>query len=67
VQEQQHLTRGNETHALAVEVRGDRVAAIVDGKTLFDVPGIVDADGGIGLWARVTALGCFGEARVTPI
>lgn len=67
VREEHYLTRGDETHDLSLEVRGDRVAAIIDGKTLFDEPGIVDTDGGIGLWARVTTLGCFGEARVTPL
>jgi hypothetical protein len=67
VREEHYITRGDESHALAVEVRGDRVAAVIDGKTLFDAPGIVETEGGIGLWARVTTLGCFGAARVTPL
>jgi hypothetical protein len=67
VREEHYLTRGDEAHALAVEVRGDRVAAIVDGTTLFDESGIVDTEGGIGLWARVSSRACFGEARVTPL
>jgi hypothetical protein len=67
VREEHYLTRGDEAHDLSVDVRGDRVAAAIDGKTLFDESGIVDTDGGIGLWARVTTLGCFGEVRVTPL
>ena len=41
--------------------------AKLDGKTLFDERGIVDTDGGIGLWARVTTLGCFSDVQVTPL
>jgi hypothetical protein len=67
VREEHYLTRGDETHALSVEVQGDRVAAAIDGKKLFDERGIVDTDGGIGLWARVTALGCFSDVQVTPL
>ena len=67
VREEHYLTRGDEAHNLAVDVQGDRVAAILDGKTLFDERGIVDTDGGIGLWARVTTLGCFSDVQVTPL
>ncbi len=66
VREEHYLTRGDEAHDLSVTVQGDRVAASIDGKTLFDERGIVDTAGGIGLWARVTTLGCFSDVQVTP-
>ncbi len=67
VREEHYLTRGDEAHTLSVEVQGDRVAASIDGKQLFDERGIVDTAGGIGLWARVTTLGCFSDVQVTPL
>jgi hypothetical protein len=67
VREEHYLTRGDEAHALSVEVQGGRVVASIDGTPLFDERGIVDADGGIGLWARVTTLGCFSDVQVTPL
>jgi hypothetical protein len=67
VREEHYITRGDEAHDVRVDVQGDRVAATIDGKTLFDERGIEDTDGGIGLWARVTTLGCFSDVQVSPL
>jgi len=64
VVEQRVRTRGNEWHALQVTVEGDRVAAAVDGRPIFEQRGIVDTAGGVALWSRVTTAGCFADAQV---
>jgi hypothetical protein len=66
LRDEHYLMRGNEWHALGVEVRGDRVVALVDGHELFDKTGLADLEGGLGLWARVTTAGCFPDASVQP-
>jgi hypothetical protein len=58
--------RGDEWHTLGVEVRGDRALATADGRPIFEERGLAETNGGVGLWARVTTAGCFGEARVEP-
>jgi hypothetical protein len=58
---------GNEWHDMRIEVRGDRVAAFRDGQPLFEERGVVDTDGGLGLWARVTSAGCFSQAEAQPL
>jgi hypothetical protein len=62
LREEHYLMRGDEWHELGVEVAGDRVVAIVDGRQVFDTAGLADLDGGLGLWARVTTAGCFADA-----
>ncbi len=57
-------TRGDEWHDVQVDVRGPRARAVVDGQPVFEEGGLVETDGGIGLWARVTSAACFSEARV---
>ena len=66
LRDEHYLMRGNEQHELRVEVASDKVVAIVDGRELFDKDGLADLDGGLGLWARVTAAGCFADASVAP-
>jgi hypothetical protein len=66
LREERVRLRGDEWHELGLVVRGGRVAALGDGRPIFEETGLPDTDGGIGLWARVTAAGCFGEARVEP-
>jgi hypothetical protein len=64
VREVRLRTRGDEWHDLGLQVQGDRVVAAVDGRQAFEVPGLTDVAGGIGLWARVSSAGCFEDARV---
>jgi hypothetical protein len=66
LRDEHYLMRGNEQHELAVQVDGDKVTAFVDGRQLFEKSGLTDLDGGLGLWARVTAAGCFSDASVAP-
>ena len=63
--EEHVITRANSDHTLGVEVDGDRVRALFDGVPLFETGGVQDTTGGIGLWSRVTASGCFQSATVT--
>lgn len=57
-------THGNGSHDLEAVVQGDRVAAVLDGQTIFDEPGLEQTDGGVALWARVSRAGCFSQAAV---
>lgn len=67
-QREEHvLLRANEWHELRLELRGDRVTAALDGRPVFEEGGLVETDGGIGLWSRETTAGCFNEARVETI
>jgi hypothetical protein len=64
MREEHEITRGNNTHTLGVQVDGGVVTALLDGQPIFQTDHVVDTDGGIGLWSRVTATGCFSEAQV---
>ena len=66
LREERGRLRGDEWHELGIAVRGDRATAFGDGRPIFEEAGLAETEGGIGLWARVTAAGCFGEARVEP-
>jgi hypothetical protein len=60
------LTHGDEWHELQLAVRGQRVVAALDGRPIFEEGGLVEIDGGLGLWARVASAACFSAARVEP-
>lgn len=64
VREQLYRTRGNEWHDLQVDVRGDRVDAAIDGQRVYEVQGLEDTSGGIGLWGRTASATCFSAAAV---
>ena len=66
LREEHYLLRGNEEHELRAEVTPGRVVAFIDGKELFYEDRLTDLEGGLGLWARVTASACFSEAGVGP-
>jgi hypothetical protein len=66
LRDEHYLMRGNEQHELAAQVDGDRVIAFVDGRQIFEKSGLSNLDGGLGLWSRVTAAGCFADANVAP-
>jgi hypothetical protein len=66
-QRQEHvLTHGDEWHELQARVLGDRVAATLDGRPILEEGGLLETDGGLGLWARVSGAGCFSQARMEP-
>jgi hypothetical protein len=67
LREEHLLMRGDEWHELQLDVADHAVAATVDGHRLFDATGLDEIDGGLGLWARVTAAGCFADATVAPL
>jgi len=66
LREEHYLMRGNEWHDLQAKVTDGRVVAVFDGKELFYEDRLTDLDGGLGLWARVTAGACFSETDAGP-
>jgi hypothetical protein len=57
-------THGNEWHTLDLTVAGDQVTAGLDGETVFEVSGVSDTAGGVGVWGRTAAATCFDSAQV---
>jgi hypothetical protein len=64
VREKLERTHGNEWHTLDLSVDGDRVTAGLDGEMVYEVSGVPDTDGGIGLWGRTASATCFDSAQV---
>jgi hypothetical protein len=66
-QRQEHVrTRGDEWHDLQLAVGDQRVVAALDGRTIFEERGLIDTDGGMGLWARLASACCVSESRAEP-
>jgi hypothetical protein len=57
-------THGNEWHTLELTVQGNRVTAGLDGHAYYDVSGVADTTGGVGVWGRTAAATCFDTAQV---
>jgi hypothetical protein len=67
VREKRVRTRAHEWHEVSVRVTGERVAALLDGKPIFEQTRVKDTAGGLGLWARATDTACFSDVRVEPL
>jgi hypothetical protein len=57
-------THANEWHTLDLTVQGDHVTAGLDGVPVYEVSGVPDTAGGVGLWGRTAAATCFDSAQV---
>jgi hypothetical protein len=64
VREKLVRTHGNEWHTLDLSVAGDQVTAGLDGETVYEVSGLSDTAGGVGVWGRTAAATCFDSAQV---
>lgn len=67
LREKRVRTHGNEWHELQVRVQGDRVAASLDGRQIFEHTEVADVSGDLGVWARVSAAGCFSQMSVQTL
>ena len=57
-------THANEWHTLDLTVQGDHVTAGLDGNPVYEVSGVPDTAGGVGLWGRTASATCFDSAQV---
>jgi hypothetical protein len=64
VREKLVRTHGNEWHTLDLSVQGDQVTAGLDGETVYQVSGLSDTAGSVGVWGRTAAATCFDSAQV---
>lgn len=67
LREERLRTHGGEWHRLRLEVQGDQVRVLADGKLVFQETASEALDGHLGLWTRVSATGCFTFASVQPL
>jgi hypothetical protein len=64
VREKLYRTHGNEWHTLQLTVQGSQITAGIDGEVIYQVSGVTDTAGGVGLWARAAKASCFDTAQL---